>query len=94
MDILTDANIALSLASGIPLSWLLYPIDMFLVVFDNFLSFFLLVFWGFFLVELGFELEASCLLDRQSTSGAVCPALFAVITFQMGSRFLPGQPEL
>jgi hypothetical protein len=43
-----------------------------------------------FAVLLGFELRASWLLGRCSTTWATPPAVFMLITFEMWSHFIPG----
>jgi hypothetical protein len=43
----------------------------------------------FFFVILEFELRTSCLLGRCSTVWAILPAFFALVIFEIGSRFLP-----
>jgi hypothetical protein len=73
---------------------------IFLALYFSFLAVYILsgffvvvvLFWGFFcfvfLVVLGFELRALCLLDRHSTTGAMPPTLFALIIFDIVSHFL------
>jgi hypothetical protein len=58
-----------------------------------FLRFFLLVYLDFFwfLVVLEFEHQASCLQDSCFISWATPPALFVLVTLEIGSYFFPGQ---
>jgi hypothetical protein len=44
-----------------------------------------------FLVVLMFEFRVLCLLGRSSTNRAVTLAPFALVVFEIGSHFMPGQ---
>jgi hypothetical protein len=43
----------------------------------------------FFLVVLGFELQALCFLGRRATIWATSPDLFTPLFLELGSHFLP-----
>jgi hypothetical protein len=54
---------------------------------EAFLFFILIIFF----VVLGFDLKASCLLGRYSTTWDTLPALFVLDIFEVGSRDLFAQ---
>jgi hypothetical protein len=43
---------------------------------------------------VGSELRASQLIDRHSTTGAMPPALFALVILEIGSHFFVGDPSI